>query len=278
MPASFMRNYEDSDVIVLHDDDFDDMVFGDPEEIWFIEFYAPWCGHCKALQPHWEELATISSGIINVAKVDATKEKKISKRFNIKGFPTLKLFPPGVQTEKDAIDYPGGRDLDNFRSYLENKFDFKLADKGKKTQRSDVIVLTDDNFDELVYDDNEFAWFIEFYAPWCGACKALQPEWETTARSLKGLVKVAKVDATVNNKLFKRMDVTFYPTIKFFKKEATSDEEAVLFEGGRFAGPLLDFVEDMTGIIADIIEDDEFYDNDEDDYEEYDDNVEDSVA
>ena len=61
----------------------------------------------------------------------------------------------------------------------------------------DVIVLTGDNFDELVYGDKN-AWFIEFYAPWCGHCKNLAPEWAALATSLKGEIKVAKVDATQN--------------------------------------------------------------------------------
>jgi protein disulfide-isomerase A6 len=61
----------------------------------------------------------------------------------------------------------------------------------------DVIVLTDSNFEDNVYGDSS-AWFVEFYAPWCGHCKSLAPEWAELATNLKGEVKVAKVDATEN--------------------------------------------------------------------------------
>ena len=45
------------------------------------------------------------------------------------------------------------------------------------------------------------SWFVEFYAPWCGHCKKLEPEWNKLASDLNGYVKVAKVDATVNTNL-----------------------------------------------------------------------------
>ena len=39
---------------------------------WFIKYYAPWCGHCKALNSTWHELADKLQGIANVVKIDCT--------------------------------------------------------------------------------------------------------------------------------------------------------------------------------------------------------------
>ena len=66
-------------------------------------------------------------------------------------------------------------------------------------RKGDVIVLKDSSFDQVL-EDNDI-WLVEFYAPWCGHCKNLAPEWSKAATNLKGQVKVAKVDATANTRV-----------------------------------------------------------------------------
>jgi thioredoxin domain-containing protein 5 len=63
---------------------------------WLVEFYAPWCGHCKKLVPVWDQLAAdLHEKGVNVAKVDVTQNAGLGKRFDIKGFPTLILLRRG---------------------------------------------------------------------------------------------------------------------------------------------------------------------------------------
>lgn len=54
---------------------------------------------------------------------------------------------------------------------------------------NDVIKLTDSNFDKLVMESDDL-WLVEFYAPWCGHCKSLEPHWAKAATELKGKVKI----------------------------------------------------------------------------------------
>lgn len=106
------------------------------------------------------------------------------------------------------------------------------------TEEEDVLVLTKANFQQAV---GEFKYLlVEFYAPWCGHCKALAPEYAKAARMLKeegSEIRMAKVDATEETALAKQFSVTGYPTIKLFRG---SEKPPLEFTAGRMAE---DFVE-----------------------------------
>jgi len=74
----------------------------------FVEFYAPWCGHCKHFARSWEEIGQEAQlKGVRVAKVDATIEKTTAGRYGVKGFPSLLFFRDGVPRE-----YKGPRNKD----------------------------------------------------------------------------------------------------------------------------------------------------------------------
>lgn len=95
---------------------FDEIV-NDPERDVLIEFYAPWCGHCKSLAPKYEELAEKLSGEsgVTIAKMDATAND-VPAPYQVQGFPTIFYAP---KNRKDSPKkYEGGREVNDFVKYL----------------------------------------------------------------------------------------------------------------------------------------------------------------
>eukprot|EP00759_Apiculatamorpha_spiralis_P035280 PhF_6_TR36156/c1_g1_i2/m.52581/K09580/PDIA1, P4HB; protein disulfide-isomerase A1 len=93
-----------SDVVEGHSSNFKDIT---KEGLVLVEFYAPWCGHCKKLAPEWEKAATALKGQVTLVKVDATVESELAGGYGIRGYPTIKVFRDGQVT-----DYEGGRTAD----------------------------------------------------------------------------------------------------------------------------------------------------------------------
>ncbi|MPC17634.1 Protein disulfide-isomerase A6 [Portunus trituberculatus] len=87
-PANFQRDVVNSD------------------EVWVVEFYAPWCGHCQRLVPEYQKAAQALKGVVKVGGVNADDHKSLAQQFGINGFPTIKIF--GLDKKKPQ-DYNGQR-------------------------------------------------------------------------------------------------------------------------------------------------------------------------
>ncbi|KAL9062839.1 MAG: hypothetical protein Q9161_009730 [Pseudevernia consocians] len=233
-----------SSVLDLIPDNFDDVVLksGKPA---LVEFFAPWCGHCKKLAPIYEELATnfeFAKDKVSIAKVDADAEKDLGRKFGVQGFPTLKWFDGKSDT---PTDYQGGRDLESLSSFISEKTGLKI--KTKKAAPSAVEMLTDRSFKAEIGADKDV--LVAFTAPWCGHCKSLAPIWEQVATDYASEpnVLIAKVDAEAENSKATAQDqgVKSYPTIKYFPKGSTSPEP---YEGGRTEQDILSFMNEKAGV------------------------------
>ncbi|KAF7245108.1 Protein disulfide-isomerase TMX3 [Varanus komodoensis] len=85
------------------------------DDIWLVDFYAPWCGHCKKLEPVWNEVGKEMGSIgspVKVGKMDATSYSSIASEFGVRGYPTIKLLKGdlaynyrGPRTKDDIIEF-----------------------------------------------------------------------------------------------------------------------------------------------------------------------------
>jgi len=106
-------------VVVLKGESFADLVINNKKDV-MVEFYAPWCGHCKKLAPIWDDLGSEFENNSNVviAKMDATANEIDVPGVNVKGFPTIYYFPGNDKA--NPVKYEGGRELDDFISFLQS--------------------------------------------------------------------------------------------------------------------------------------------------------------
>ncbi|EMS60416.1 Protein disulfide isomerase-like 2-3 [Triticum urartu] len=249
-----------------------------------VEFFAPWCGHCKQLTPIWEKAAGVLKGVATVAALDADAHKELAQQYGIRGFPTIKVFLPG----KPPVDYEGARDVKpivnfalsqtfkplyptykpnrreyEFVSYVAKvvSFHFHYKVKGllrdrldgktsggssgktsggsseKKNEPNESVELNSSNFDELVVKSKDL-WIVEFFAPWCGHCKKLAPEWKRAAKNLKGQVKLGHVDCDSDKSLMSKYKVEGFPTILVF---GADKESPFPYQGARAASAIESF-------------------------------------
>lgn len=94
------------DVIELTESNFKKLVL-QSEDMWLVEFFAPWCGHCKNLKPHWDKAASQLKGKVKLGAVDATVHASLAQQYGVQGYPTIKYFPAGRKS--DPEEYDGGR-------------------------------------------------------------------------------------------------------------------------------------------------------------------------
>ncbi|KAM7481759.1 hypothetical protein LguiB_006342 [Lonicera macranthoides] len=232
-----------ADVVVLTQDNFEKEVGQDRAAL--VEFYAPWCGHCKKLAPEYEQLgATFKKAkSVLIGKVDCDEHKSICSKYRVSGYPTIKWFPKGSLKPRE---YEGARNAEALIAFvnMEGGTNVKLA-----TIPSHLVVLSSDNFDNIVLDDTKDV-LVEFYAPWCGHFKNLAPTYEkvATAFSMEEDVVIANLDADKYKDLAEKYGVGGFPTLKFFPKNNKAGED---YDGERDLEDFVSFINEKCGTSRD---------------------------
>jgi protein disulfide-isomerase-like protein len=126
----------------------------------FLKFFAPWCGHCKALKPDWDKLISdfADSKTQLVADIDCTAEgQQLCDEMGIEGFPTLKWGDPS-----DLQDYNGGRSYEDLKKFADENLkpmcsvkNIDLCDDEKKAQIKKYQDMTMDALETEVAKEEE---------------------------------------------------------------------------------------------------------------------------
>jgi protein disulfide isomerase len=117
----------DGPVTTIVGKNFNEIVLDENKDV-LLEIYAPWCGHCKKLEPVWAKLGEEFQNNPNVviAKMDGTANEVAD--VNVRGFPTIKFYPAGSKTSK-GTDYDGEREYEDFVAYINRNGKAKKHDE-----------------------------------------------------------------------------------------------------------------------------------------------------
>ncbi|KAF8583726.1 protein disulfide isomerase [Ramaria rubella] len=234
---SLLTLVQASNVLDLTPANFDSVIGqGKPA---LVEFFAPWCGHCKNLAPVYEELADAYSHTqdVIIAKVDADAEKELGSRFGVKGFPTLKWFGKTGTPE----DYNGGRKLNELAEFVTKQSGVKSKIKPPPPPAATQLSYLD--LEDTINDPTKDV-LVAYTASWCGHCKALKPTFEQIAKNFKPesgvVIANYECDSEANRPLAQKMEIGSFPTIKFYPKGL--DKTPIVYEEGRTEKDFTDFL------------------------------------
>lgn len=225
-----------------------------------IDIYASWCGHCKTYAPVFDQIAAKYDHLgdeIQFLKADGDKNRKISRRFNVKYFPTINFIDAD-----DKVEELDDRDMYSLERFIKNRVGLipdslpkpkqggveDTSSRGPKISREDaefeVLTLIDDDFEEIIRGKNAL---VSFTTEWCQYCKAMAPEWEKLARlyAHDDNIVIANVDCSdleLTYGLTEVFGIEAFPTVMFFS-ENDKEEEPSFYSGGRSFESFVEFIQ-----------------------------------
>ncbi|XP_072117836.1 dnaJ homolog subfamily C member 10 [Mobula birostris] len=214
----FIQDLINPSVVTLTPENFEGLVIRrSQDEVWMVDFYAPWCGPCQALMPEWKRMARMLNGTVKVGSMDCQKYYSLCQKENVQSYPEIRLFPLNTNNAYKYHSYNGwSRNAQSLGSWA------------LRFLPQTSIDLTPEDFKNKVLKGKDH-WVIDFYAPWCGPCQNFAPEFELLARAFKGKIKAGKLDCQNNPHTCQTAGIRAYPTVKFYpfqgekKKSATGE-------------------------------------------------------
>ncbi len=219
------------DVVALDVTSFDAALAADASAVWMVEFYTPWCGHCKKLAPKWDEASKLAtSPSLRFAKVDVDASRPLGERFKVASYPTILKIRGGLSEV-----YEGEREAASI-------VEWALEPLNGPPQPAEIPISAA-VFDES-YTATEQTWLLVFTASWCSHCRQFKPVFRDLLTKLSPNVRAHYVDADKSPDLVEAFSVTELPTILLVRDGAVTK-----YGGQREVAPLLAFVAGNTDAV-----------------------------
>uniref|UniRef100_A0A0K0FXH9 DnaJ homolog subfamily C member 10 n=1 Tax=Strongyloides venezuelensis TaxID=75913 RepID=A0A0K0FXH9_STRVS len=204
----FIRESLKSDLIVLTPETYQEAIT-DEESVWIIDYFAPWCGPCIKYIPVLRNVPSeINGKIVQIGIFDCDVHKEICNNIGVQSYPTSIIYYQGKSSKQ-----VGYHDLHQVIEFVQDYIDPVVVD------------LNSDNFDNIIENREEGTIaFVDFFAPWCGPCQQLAPEFRGLARSMTKTYEniiFGTVDCDAQKSLCQKFGISSYPSLKLFPAKAS---------------------------------------------------------
>uniref|UniRef100_A0A3Q2QK14 DnaJ homolog subfamily C member 10 n=1 Tax=Fundulus heteroclitus TaxID=8078 RepID=A0A3Q2QK14_FUNHE len=185
------------------------------KEPWLVDFFAPWCPPCRALLPELRKASIQLAGQMKFGTLDCTIHHDLCSTYNIQAYPTTVIF-----NGSSVHEYEGHHSADGILEFIQDLVN------------PSVVVLDPSSFTEKVKGRGEGqTWAVDFYAPWCGPCQALMPEWRRMARMVSGQILVGSVDCQRFQTFCQSQGVRAYPEVRLYAGNTRQPERFSSYNG-----------------------------------------------
>lgn len=226
-----------SSLIRVNDRNFKDVVI-ESRKVTLVDFYADWCRHCMKLMPTIEELADLYADEedVQIVKINGDVDgKKMTRKFDVPGFPMLLLFNRTAQ----PIEYKGMRELQSISNFIQQASGIRLGEISRTLFKeplenflTKVFEVTDDDFQSKVLRSNQKTIVAFLNADRKESACILQSLSELANKVYaeeQDIIKFAVVDASNENKArvsktLGQFGVSRYPTILLFDPEGSGHD------------------------------------------------------
>jgi len=172
-------------------------------DAWLIDYFAPWCPPCLRLLPELRKLHRFLEPMVNIGTIDCTIHTAICQRAHVSSYPNTIFHHDGKSHQ--SVGY---HDMGHIVEFITD------------ARNPSVIELSPEDLKEQVLNrETGHIWLVDFFAPWCGPCQQLAPEFRKLARSVKQLTNVVffgSVDCQTHGTLCSNMHISTYPTVRLF--------------------------------------------------------------
>ncbi|KAK0422224.1 hypothetical protein QR680_007443 [Steinernema hermaphroditum] len=200
----FAKESSKSSLVSLTDEQYQEALDKVDEEMWIIDYFAPWCPPCMKMIPELRKLPeTIGDIPLKKGTIDCTVHKEICQRAAVNSYPSAIL-----RYQDKEFTNVGYHDVHQIVEFIDDALN------------PSVEILTADNFGDLVgARDDGHVWLVDYFAPWCGPCQQLMPEFKRLARNMKkqnAKVSFGSVDCDANRAFCQQQGIRAYPLVRLY--------------------------------------------------------------